>query len=157
MAHSRSQSTMSLIEMSEAIEELANKYETLWEQVDTLYKDAVTIKHVEAAMEKYVGQINGRIDVLNSKTHDRIEVLSNKVSDIIENDIGKLTTHERSNYNQIRGILEVLDENVADKTDWIHFHINLLQSDNRRNKAHIQWMSYTIIIMFIIILYKFYN
>uniref|UniRef100_A0A6C0JIL0 Uncharacterized protein n=1 Tax=viral metagenome TaxID=1070528 RepID=A0A6C0JIL0_9ZZZZ len=153
----RTQSNMSLMEMSDSIEELANKYETLWEQVDTLYKDGVTMKHVESAIEKYVGQINGRIDLLNSKTHDRIEVLSNKVSDIIENDIGKLTTHERSNYNQIRGILEVLDGTVSDKNDWVHFQITLLQSDNRTNKALIQWMFYTIVIMFIIILYKFYN
>jgi hypothetical protein len=108
-------------------------------------------------MEKYVGQVNGRIDVLNSKTHDRIECLSNKLSDMIENDIVKLTTHERSNYNQIRQILEVLDGSVSDKNDWVHFQISLLQSDNRTNKALIQWMFYTIVIMFIIILYKFYN
>lgn len=148
---------MTASELSESCEDLKNKYESLWEQVDTLYKDGITIKQVETTMEKMVGQFNGRVDMLNTKAHDRIEVISNKLNDIVENEIGTLIKHERSNYNQIRGIVDMLDENTSERNDLLHFQINLIQNDNKRNKAQIRWMFYTNLVMFIIILYKFYN
>ena len=181
MANTMSMSTSELSELFESFEELKNKYETLWEQVDTLYKDGATAKHVETIMEKCVeqlnsrivmtnantlaqidsmgktvGQINTRIDTLNSKTNDRIEVISNKMSDIVENDIGTLIKHERSNYTNIRGIHAMLEDHNTEKDDWATYQINLLHIENKRNKAHLMWLCYTNGIMFIILLYKFY-
>ena len=174
--------TMSISELSESYEELKNKYETLWEQVDTLYRDGATAKHVETIMEKcveqlngrivmsnattlaqidsmgkIVGQINSRIDILNTKTQDRIEGISNKMNDIVENDIGTLLKHERSNYTNIRGLHAMLEDHHSEKNDWAAYQINLLHSDNKRNKSYLTWLLYTNGIIIIIILYKFYN
>jgi hypothetical protein len=174
--------TMSTSELYESYEELKNKYETLWEQVDTLYRDGATAKQVETIMEKcveqlngrivmsnattlaqidsmgkIVGQINSRVDMLNSKTNDRIEVISNKMNDIVENDIGSLMKHERSNYTNIRGIQAMLETDNSEKDDWASYQINLLHIDNKRNKAHLMWLCYTNGVMLIILLYKFYN
>jgi hypothetical protein len=179
MANTMSVSTS---ELAESFEELKNKYETLWEQVDSLYRDGATAKHVEAmmekcveqlngrivmsnsttvarvdSMEKYVAQMSNRIDTLNTKTNDRVEVISNRMNDIVENDIGTLIKHERSNYTNIRGIHAMLEDHNSEKDDWATYQINLLQNDNKRIKAHITWLCYTNGVMLIILLYNFYN
>ena len=170
MERSRSHSIaiMSMTELSESYEELKGKYEALWEQVDTLYKDGATLKHLETTIEKFAGHINTRVDmlhskihervdVLHSKTNDRLEVISNRLSDIVDNDISTLTKHERANYTHIREITQDLGLHISEKKDWINFQFSMLHTENKRNQANFKLMCYANLIMFCILLYALFK
>jgi hypothetical protein len=154
MAHS-----MSISELSEVFEELKNKYENLWEQVDTLYRDGATAKHVETIMEKCVEQLNGRIVMSNATTlaridkmekyvtqmNDRIDTLNSKTNDIVEDD--------RDTQRNIRGLRSILDERSSIENEWTDHQITMLQNENRRARTNITWLMYTNGIIFIIMGY----
>ena len=151
--------TMSTSELSEAFEELKNNYETLWEQVDTLYRDGATAKHVETIMEKCVEQLNGRIVMSNATTlaridkmekyvtqmSDRVDTLNLKTNDIVEDD--------RDTQRNIRGIRSILEERSSIENEWTDHQITMLQNENRRARSNVTWLMYTNGIIFIIMGY----
>ena len=163
--------TMSTSELSESFEELKNKYEALWEQVDTLYRDGATAKHVETIMEQCVEQLNGRIVMSNATTlaridktekyvtqmSIRIDAVNSKMNDIVANEIGTLIKDERDIQRNIRGMRSILEERSIIENDWTEHQITMLQNENRRARANVSWLFYINGIIILILLYNFYN
>ena len=112
-------------------------------------------------LESLDTKTNSRLDVSNLKIHDRLDVLSDRLNDIVEKDLSVLSKYERENYTQLRTINTEIESRISFHNDRTSKTIQLLQAEivaiKKFNDVVFPWLCYTILVLSVTILYKFYN